>query len=261
MSATRCKVCSNPTIRAQVARMVEEGLSDDAVSRALRSVGVDIGKSSILRHRQNHSDADIDLDEVELPEDMDVPRPVHVEQGPAMGDDAARLLATVRDRVVNERGDILQDRMVRETLLQQILESQLAITATALDRYQKGDGRYPVDMVKATAATWALFEKTTLNTMVGNESKSFLFQSEIERLEEVVFNEARSLTRQGNPASKDPPAHYLKGKELDYMGKTKTKNFHFCGHVMDGDRFNDRMRKAWNEGIEEGLLEREETAT
>lgn len=255
MSVTRCKVCSNPTIRAQVARMIDEGLSDEAISRALNSVGADIGKSSILRHRQNHSDADIDLDDVELPEDMEVPRPVHVQQGPAMGDDPAKLLAEVREKVANQRGDILQDRMVRETLLQQILESQLAITATALDRYQQGEGRYPVDMVKATAATWGLFEKTTLHTMVASESKGFLFDNEIERLEAVMFNEAKTRVLNGEKVPTDPPYEHLMPKKRDYMGGVNTVDFMFCQRSMNGDKFNARMREAWDQGRKAGKAE------
>lgn len=255
MSATRCKVCSNPTIRGQVARMVEEGLSDDAISRALNSVGVVIGKSSILRHRQNHSDADIDTDEVTIPDDMDVPRPVHVEQSPAMGDDPAQLIEEIRAQVLNQNVDILQDRMVRETLLQKILESQLAITATALDRFQKGDGRYPVDMVKATASTWALFEKTSLHSMVVNESKTFLFDNEVERLERIVFNDARERVLDGEEVESEAPDEYLMDRRRNFIGEMETTSFTFCQHRMDGDTFNIRMTLAWKRGIASGKAE------
>lgn len=252
MSATRCKVCSNPTIRAQVARMVGEGLSDEAISRALNSVGVVIGKSSILRHRQNHSDEGVDLDEVDYPEGMDVPRPVHVEPAPAMGNDPERLLQTVRERVTKQRGDIVEDRMVRETLLQQILESQLAITATALDRYQRGEGRYPVDMVKATASTWALFEKTSIHSMVTKASKLHLFNNEVERLERVVFEDAKARALSGEEIPDDPPEEHLMSMELNLMGKKTVGMFRFCEHSMNGNAFNNRMREAWKAGREAG---------
>lgn len=255
MSATRCKVCSNPTIRAQVARMVEDGLSDEGISRALSSVGIVIGKSSILRHRQNHSDEDIDLDEVDLPEGMEVPRPVHVEPGPAMGDEPAQLLAKIRDHVANESADILEDRMVRETLLQQILESQLAITATALARYQQGDGRYPLDMCKATASIWGLFEKTSLHSMVGKESQSHLFYREVERLEAVAFNDAKTRVLNGEKVQTEPPSDHLCGLEEDFSGRLKAGYFRFCQHSMNGDEFNARIRRAWNAGRNEGKTE------
>jgi hypothetical protein len=255
MSVTRCKVCSNPTVRAQVARMVEEGLSDEAISRALNSVGVVIGKSSILRHRQNHSDEDVDLDDVEFPEGMEVPRPTRVELGSAMGDDPAKLLESVREKVHKQRGDIVEDRMVRETLLQQILESQLAITATALDRYQQGEGRYPIDMVKATASTWALFEKTSLHSMVANASESFLFDNEVERLERFVFQDAKTRVLNGEKVPTEPPEEHLMGEKIDFMGQPKIETFVFCGYTMDGDTFNWRMSQAWNEGRKAGKNE------
>ena len=235
--------------------MVDEGLSDEGISRALASVGVTIGKSSILRHRQNHSDADIDPDEVELPEGMEIPRPVHVEPGSAMGDDPAQLIAKIRDQVANENVDILQDRMVRETLLQQILESQLAITATALSRFQQGEGRYPVDMVKATASTWALFEKTSLHSMVTKESQSHLFNREVERLEELAFNDAKTRVLNGEKVPTEPTPVHLCQQERDWDGRLKTKYFHFCQHTMDGNEFNARILHAWNAGRNEGKAE------
>lgn len=245
-----CKVCLNDTVRSQVDRMISEQVSDEGISKALASIGVEIGKSSILRHRQNHPPKN-SVDDVQLDPDMKIPRPTTIEPTPPMGDEAARLLEEVRRQVDRSDIDITKDRLVRETLLGRILESQLAITATALDRYQQGDGRYPLDMVKGLATVGTLFEKTVLHSVAVEETKDMLFEREITRLESIAREEAKTRVLNHLKVTKKPDEEYL--QPYDYSAFTPGyETFRFGGCHMKGTEFNARITAAWQEGIKLG---------
>lgn len=245
-----CKVCSNPVIRSQVDRMISEGVSDEGISRGLASVGVEIGKTSILRHRQNHPPPE-PVGDVELPPDMDIPRRPPIEPAPPMGDAAARLLTEVREQVERSDIDITKDRLVRETLLGRILESQLAITATALDRYQQGDGRYPLDMVRGLSTVGTLFEKTVLHSTAVTETKAMLFDREISRLEAIARDDARDRVLRGEKVPRNAPDRYLMG--IDWTSFNHDfELYRFGGKWMKGKEFNAKIEKAWSEGVAEG---------
>lgn len=136
-----CKVCSNDSLRSQVDRMISEGISDNMIVKGLESVGVKIGKTSILRHRQNHAPAPDTTSETPAAGTRLAPFGV-------LGDEPAALLRTVREAVKSADIDASDDKMIRDVLLGRILISHLAITSAALDRYMIGEGIYPHDMVK-----------------------------------------------------------------------------------------------------------------
>ena len=254
MTVTRCKVCATETIRSQVDRMVFEGVSDDGISRALSSVGVEISKSAILRHRTNHPPAG-PLDGVELPPDMVVPRPNVVDVPPPMGDGPARLFDEIRAKVAmgGSETDITRDRLVRETLLSRIFESQLAITVSALDRFQTGEGRYPLDMVRGLQAVSAMFEKTSLQTVATRQIQTDLFEREVERRENVVYQDAKNRVLAGERVPKEVPDEHLQRKADFGLGY---ESFFFGQTHMDGRVYNARMRQAWNDGIQDGKAEK-----
>lgn len=247
-----CKVCSNPTVRSQVDRMISEGISDDGISKSLASIGVTISKSAILRHRQNHA-PETPPDGVEYPPDMVVHRRESVEVPPPMGDAAARLLAEIREKIETDNVDITTDRLVRETLLGRILESQLAITATALDRFQTGEGRYPLDMVKGLSTVGALFEKTVLHSTAVGETKAMLFEREIARRERLAMDEARTRVLRGEVVERVP--HHLKTEpRWDLVhNRLSAESFQFGGRHISGEEFNGRIERAWRKGIAEAL--------
>ena len=221
MTVVRCKVCNDTIIRSQVDRMFGDGMSDDAISRALNTAGVSIPASLIMRHRLKHWTAD--TEPVNEPVDDMVISVASVEPEPEpVADD-----------------DITKSRLVREGLLQRILESQLAITATALEKFQRGEGRYPNDMVRATATTWGLFEKTTLHTMAANRTKEALFEQEVVRLERVAYETALVSD------SVDPPESML--MSVNDFGDVES--YRFGGYGMSGSEFNERIRTAWDNGF------------
>lgn len=224
----RCKVCNDTVIRSQVDRMIDDGMSDDAISRAIVAAGVDVPPSLVMRHRIKHY-----TPSESVPKDI----------APAGkgSDDAESILNTVRDDVEsNDDIGIAKARLVRETLLQKILESQLAITAAALEKYRKGEGRYPNDIVRATATTWGLFEKTTLHTMAAGETKESVFESEVVRLERIAYETALA-----GDDDDDPPSSMF--TSVNDFGEHEY--FRFGGYVMTGTEFNERIRKAWRDGI------------
>ncbi len=254
MTVTRCKICATETIRSQVDRMVFEGVSDDGISRALSSVGVEISKSSILRHRTNHAPAG-PLDGVELSPDMVVPRPNLVDVPPPMGDGPAKLLEEIRAKVAKggSETDITRDRLVRETLLSRIFESQLAITVSALDRFQTGEGRYPLDMVRGLQAVSAMFEKTSLQTVATTPMQNDLFEREVERRENLVYQDAKNRALAGDRVPREVPDEYLQPKSDYGAGHT---SFYFGRSHMEGWMYNNRMRRAWEDGVRDGKAEK-----
>lgn len=247
-----CKVCSNPTVRSQVDRMISEGISDDGISKSLASIGVTISKSAILRHRQNHAPK-TPPEGVEYPPDMVVHRREGVEVAPPMGDEAAKLLAEVREKIATDRVDITTDRLVRETLLGRILESQLAITATALDRFQQGEGRYPLDMVKGLSTVGALFEKTVLHSTAVGETKTMLFEREIARRERLARDEAKARTLRGEKVERVPHDHQTEPRWDIVHNRLSAETFRFGGQHLDGEEFNHRIERAWRKGIADAL--------
>ena len=259
MTVTRCKVCANETVRAQVDRMVSEGVSDDGVSRALSSVGVEISKSAILRHRTNHVPTG-PVDDVELPPEMVVPRPSQVDIPAPMGDGPAKLLEEIRAMVATDGSevDITRDRLVRETLLSRIYESQLAITASALDRFQTGEGRYPLDMVRGLQAVATLFEKTSLQTVATRKTEQPLFEREVERRENIVFQDARNRILAGERVHKEVPLEYCQPWNPTYGEYT---DFHFGDRSLKGKDFNEYMQSAWEDGLREGRAEKKRRVT
>jgi len=209
--------------------MIDDGMSDDAISRAIVAAGVDVPPSLVMRHRIKHY-----TPSESVPKDI----------APAGkgSDDAESILNTVRDDFEsNDDIGIAKARLVRETLLQKILESQLAITAAALEKYRKGEGRYPNDIVRATATTWGLFEKTTLHTMAAGETKESVFESEVVRLERIAYETALA----GDDDDEDPPSSMF--TSVNDFGEHEY--FRFGGYVMTGTEFNERIRKAWRDGI------------
>ena len=249
-----CKVCSNPTVRSQVDRMISEGISDDGISKSLASIGVTISKSAILRHRQNHA-PETPPEGVEYPPDMVVHRRESVEVPPPMGDEPAQLLAEIREQIETDSVDITKDRLVRETLLGRILESQLAITATALDRFQRGEGRYPLDMVKGLSTVGAMFDKTTLHSTAVAETKGMLFQREIARREALAREDAKTRVLRGEKVERQPYNHWRPPQWDLAHNRLSAESFHFGGIRMDGMEFNRRMEVAWRNGIAEALKE------
>jgi hypothetical protein len=237
--------------------MIREGVSDDGISRALGSIGVEIGKTSILRHRQNHPPDDAG-EPVELNPDMAIPRPAHVEPAPPMGDAAARLLIEVREQVTRSDIDITTDRLVRETLLGRIMERQLATVVTALDRYLEGEGRYPLDMIRGLSTVGTLFEKTVLHTTAVTETKMMLFEREITRLESLARDDAKQRVLKGDKVSKKAPDEYVIPAEWDSIyQKRKYDSFQFGGKYLRGELFNARIETAWSEGIAQGKADKQ----
>lgn len=259
MTVTRCKVCANETVRSQVDRMVSEGVSDDGISRALSSVGVEISKSAILRHRTNHVPPG-PVDNVELPPDMVVPRPSQVDQPPPMGDGPAKLLEEIRQMVAGgSEVDITRDRLVRETLLSRIFESQLAITASALDRFQSGEGRYPLDMVKGLQAVSLMFEKTSMQTFATRKTEQTLFDKEIERRQNIVYQDAKRRVLGGERTPREVPSEYCQPKKKSFgFNDPDFETFHFGTRYISGEDFNDHMQEAWSSGIRDGQAEKKE---
>lgn len=244
--ANPCKVCSNDEIRKQVDRLISEKVTDEGISKALASVGVTISDTSILRHRQNHYQQPDEM--VELPEGMAIPRKATITANEPLGDAPARLLDEIRANIDNERPDLTKNRLVRESLLNRIMESQLAIVATALDRYQQGEGRYPLDMVKGLQTIGSLFEKTLVNTKAESATIDEMFERELQRLESVAFNEARELAEKGASAKvlREALQKHLQPYESSYPPGYRT--FRFGGKGLEGPKYNLRINDAWESG-------------
>ena len=148
--------------------------------------------------------------------------------------------------------DITRDRLVRETLLSRIFESQLAITVSALDRFQTGEGRYPLDMVRGLQAVSAMFEKTSLQTVATAPMQNDLFEREVERRESVVYQDAKNRVLAGERVPKEVPDEHCQPK-ADFGGHT---SFFFGQGRMEGWMYNNRMRQAWEDGVRDGKAEK-----
>ncbi len=234
----KCKCCDE-VIRSQVDRMILDGVSDDRISRALASIGVDVTKTSVLRHRQNHYTPP--TNPVEYHPDIDIPAKASVELFQPIGD-AGDLLDDIRATVDSNAVDITRDRLVRETLLARILEKQLAITDKALARYQAGEGRYPLDMIRGLTSLEQIFEKTLLHEIAVKDTKRHLFNREIKRRENDAFEMAKQRVLSGSRDFSLP-------EEI----LPATRNVEFGGFWMTSVEYNERIRIAWNHGIQIGL--------
>ena len=236
-----CKVCSDATLRAQVNALISEGISDENVSRAVASIGIAISKSAILRHRMNHAPAD-GVPPVERPDGMQLPP--RLEPASPLESEANALLE--KARLGKTEIDVARDQLTKETLLSQIFETQLAVTAVALDRYQKGEGRYPLDMVKGLSTIGSLFEKTNLMTSSRGFTAASLLEKEFERRESAAREEARRRTVAG-----ETPSFYTSSQYLDADG-----GINFGTKFLMASEVNDRVSRAWEDGIRIGKAER-----
>lgn len=239
--ANPCKVCSDTNLRSQVNRLISEGISDENISRAVASIGISISKASILRHRMNHAPAD-GVTPVDLPDGMQLPP--KLEPASPMESEATALLE--KARLGKSEIDVARDQLTKETLLSQIFETQLAVTAVALDRYQKGEGRYPLDMVKGLSTIGALFEKTNLMLSSRGFTGASLLEMEFERRETAAREEARRRTVAG-----ETPSFYLSEHHLSFEGGVQ-----FGTKWLSSHEVNERVENAWNEGIRIGKAER-----
>jgi len=177
-----------------------------------------------------------------------------------MGDGPAKLLEEIRAMVATggSEVDITRDRLVRETLLSRIYESQLAITASALDRFQTGEGRYPLDMVRGLQAVATMFEKTSMQTVATRKTEQTLFEREIERRENIVFQDARNRILAGERVHKEVPLEYCQPWNPTYGEYT---DFHFGDRSLKGNDFNEYMQSAWEDGLREGRAEKKRRVT
>ena len=242
-----CKVCSDQTLRNQVDKLISDGLSDENVTRALASIGITISKGGILRHRQNHT-PESDLSDVEvLPSEMVIPRQ-KLEASEPMEHEANALMESLSRM---KSSDIVKERLARETLLGRILESHLLITAVALDRYKRGEGRYPMEMVKGLAAVGTLYEKTATLSTSESATKDELLEREIQRRESLAREMALEQTRLGNP-----PELVAKNDVVMTDLYVRDTYFRFADTGIESEAMNDRIEKAWNEGIRQGKREK-----
>ena len=234
-----CKVCADSKLRGQIDLLISEGMSDENVSRAAASIGILISKSGVLRHRMNHQPAD-DLAEIELPAGMKLP--LKLEGSTPMQNEATALLEAVRK--IEGGVDVAKDQLTKETLLGQILETHLAITAVALDRYQKGEGRYPADMVKGLTAVGTLYEKTTLLLSSRGMTRAAIFEKEMQRREKDAREEARELA--------------LSGKTVEFFETrhSVSEGVRFGKEFVTPEDINERVETAWNQGVKQGKAER-----
>ena len=235
-----CKVCSDANLRAQVNALISEGISDENVSRAVASIGIAISKSAILRHRMNHAPVD-GVPPVEMPDGMQLPP--RLEPASPLETEATALLA--KARLGKSEIDVARDQLTKETLLSQIFETQLAVTAVALDRYQKGEGRYPLDMVKGLATIGSLFEKTNLMTSSRGFTAASLLEMEFQRRESSAREEARRRTVAGENPTFGTSSLYMDGGSV-----------HFGTKFLLASEVNDRVFHAWEDGIRIGKAER-----
>ena len=243
--ANPCKVCSDANLKAQVNALIAEGISDENVSRAVASIGIAISKSAILRHRMNHAPAD-GVTPVEMPEGMQLPP--RLDPASPLETEATALLA--KAGLGKTEIDVARDQLTKETLLSQIFETHLAVTAVALDRYQKGEGRYPLDMVKGLATIGALFEKTSMQVSSRGFTTSTLLEMEFERRETAAREEARRRAIAG-----ENPSFYMSEHRLSIDG-----GVHFGTKFLSATDVNERVETAWNDGIRIGKAERKASA-
>ena len=236
-----CKVCSDATLRNQVDHLISDGLSDDGVSRALESIGIVISKSGILRHRQNHSPSAPPAG-VELPADMEIPR-AKLEASSPMETEANELMESLSKVTAV---DVAKERLARETLLGKILETHLVITTVALERFKRGEGRYPTEMIKGLTAVGSLYEKTAILTSSEGATKDAIIEREIQRRENLAREDARvhGLAGENHPFLRSE--HYIQGFF-----------FEFGGRNTDTQEINPRIEYAWKQGIEQGKRERQ----
>jgi len=166
------------------------------------------------------------------------------------------LIQEIRAKVAKggSETDITRDRLVRETLLSRIFESQLAITVSALDRFQTGEGRYPLDMVRGLQAVSAMFEKTSLQTVATTPMQNDLFEREVERRENLVYQDAKNRVLAGERVPREVPDEHLQPKS-DFGGLS---SFSFGRTHMEGWKYNNRMRRAWDDGVRDGRAEKKE---
>lgn len=258
---TACKVCKNPIIRAQVDRMIFDGVSDERIAESLKSVGVKVAKTSVLRHRHNHpptsNPADTVLPEGMAPENdtLDIrPEDIKVESDTPeirpLGNDAVGLLDEIKSMVRSDRINLTEDRLVRELLLDKIVENHLAVTASALNQYLTGDGRYPLDMIKGLSLVMQLHEKTVSSATSVRGTKHAIIEREVSRLTNLVRDDARNRVYKGERVSKNIPVEYLQPKS-DFGDEVI--DFVFGDTRYNGESFNTRMKNAWIEGIETGV--------
>lgn len=236
-----CKVCSDTNLKRQVNTLIAEGISDENVSRAVASIGILISKSAILRHRMNHTPVD-GVTPVEMPDGMQLPP--KLEPASPLETEATALL--VKARLGKTEIDVARDQLTKETLLSQIFETQLAVTAVALDRYQRGEGRYPLDMVKGLATIGALFEKTSMQVSSRGFTTSTLLEMEFERRESAAREEARRRAFAG-----ENPNFYTSEHRITVDG-----GVHFGTRFLSASDVNDRVESAWEDGIRIGKAER-----
>ena len=234
-----CKVCSDGTLRNQVDHLISDGLSDDAVSRALESIGIVISKSSILRHRQNHSPSAPPTG-VELPADMELPR-AKLEASLPMEAEANALMESLSKS--KDAVDVAKERLARETLLGRILETHLVITTVALERFKRGEGRYPTEMIKGLTAVGTLFEKTAYLTSSTAATRDVILQTEITRRVTLAHDDAKNRAETGQSTDREICAstHFV-----------RYGFFRFGESGISSENLNAIIEDAWEDGIAEG---------
>lgn len=218
--------------------MISEGHSDEMVSRACGSLGVSIARSSIMRHRMNHKPSE-DVSEIPFPEGMKLPPKLEITT--PMRSEAEKLLEDVRQ---NTGVDVARDQLAKETLLAKILETHLAITAVALHRYQRGEGRYPLDMVKGLSAVGALYEKTTLLLASRGMTRAAILEKELTRRENAAEQEGRRRALNGEPT------------EFYNCEHSTSDAVKFGEAFVMPEEINLRVEAAWNKGVRLGKAER-----
>lgn len=241
--ANNCKACDDPSIRKAIDRMISEGHSDEMVSRACGSLGVSIARSSIMRHRMNHKPSE-DVSEIPFPEGMKIPPKLEITT--PMRTEAEKLLETVRQ---GNPVDVAKDQLAKETLLSKILETHLAITAVALDRYQRGEGRYPIDIVKGLSAVGSLYEKTTLLLASKGMTRAAILEKELQRRETAAREDARQRAIRGESTSFSSSEH------------ATSDSVRFGELYLKPEEINTRVEAAWNEGVRLGKAERKKAKT
>ena len=233
-----CKVCSNPDIKNKVNLMISDGIPDEKIANELCGVGVEISKTGVVRHRINHYIAPENVVTIDASTGDTL---IKIEQ-PPIGDDADKLLETIKNKIDNkEEMYIVKNRMVRETLLSEILESQLAITASALERYRKGVGKYPLDMVKGLSTVGILFEKTVMQTAAQKEISKELLERELVKIEKTLEHESKQRVLNGD----------IHNPTLPYEYRMNTY-FHYGDVFINAEEYNQRMAIAWSKGFNSG---------
>jgi hypothetical protein len=143
----KCKVCAcDEERRTMIENRLRIGDSVNDIAADLRSFGIEISGTSVLRHKNNH------MPEYQR-EGNEPLKPKYSEsdvKGEPLTIDVAEVLAEIEEELTNHdyQESATIERLKTQILLERICQNQLVIVEQLQNRYVQAKGAYPNDQIR-----------------------------------------------------------------------------------------------------------------